>query len=191
MRLLYSLITVAAVLTAVSAAQAGGHGCDSGCCEVQCPNCDHTCHFSVGTEPVDKHCYGVACEPICIPKVVFPWQKKCCNDGCGHGCKSGCDSGCDCASGACGCCAKCEEPNCSCVNNGACVRYVRKLKKYEYQCEKCKYKWEAVPACGGCCDHGAAPAPEAAPAPPAVPADAAANYDPAYGFPAVGASYGQ
>ena len=210
MRFLFSIISSVALLVPVAVVQAAGHGCDADCgCEVHCPHCDHVCQFSVDVEKDPKHCYGVECKPICIPKVVFPWQKKKCSSG---GCASACDRGCDCAGGACGCCATCETPDCSCVNNGACVKYVRVLKKYEYECEKCKYKWAAVPGCGssnggcsaGCgtgyCDTDAAPVPSAAPVPAAAPAPtpvpvppaASARYsDPAYTLPQYGATIGR
>ncbi len=43
---------------------------------------------------------------------------------------------------------KCCEPKC------AKLKYVRVLKKHEWECEHCKYSWSAV--CGGCTDGGCA-----------------------------------
>jgi hypothetical protein len=131
---------------------------------VQCPQCDHTCKFSVDTDKEAKHCYDSECEPICIPKVVFPWQKKkaCCNscNSCAGGCDACAGTGCD---GSCGGGSKC----CN-YNNGACIRYVNKLKKYEYECEVCKYKWEAIRGCGNGCGSCAG---SIAPGIPSVPGE--------------------
>jgi len=156
---------ILAVLLAAPAAavQAGGYGgctdgcCTSGGCEVQCPQCNHTCKLSVSVEKEAKTCYSSECKPVCIPKIVFPWQKKaaCCDSGCG--CTGSAGDGC------------CGSEKCCSANNGACVRYVNVLKKFEYQCDACKYKWEALQACcpgngSGCSDSGM-------PAPPSPAAD--------------------
>ena len=101
--------------------------CDSGsdCCAT-CPACKACCKLKVEDDKEKKSCYKVECEEICIPRVVFPWQKK-------HSC----------------------DP---CLNNGAKVKTVRKLKKHSYECPTCKYTWTPVKAdcCGdGCCNAGA------------------------------------
>jgi hypothetical protein len=91
---------------------------------VKCPQCCHDCVFSAEKAKETKSCYAAECKPICIPRVVFPWQKGCCT--CGKGGKDG---------GKDGCCA---------VHNGVKKRSVRVLKKYEYECSKCKYQWTPV-----------------------------------------------
>lgn len=141
-----------------------GSSCGNGCC------CREVCVASVEKEKVEKHCWKVECDKICIPKVVCPWgeggsgltlfswMKKqcgstCCGDACcGDAC---CDTACCCGS----CC------NGSCCSGGCClkprcgkVRCVRDLKKETYECDKCVCKWEIKrlpPCCGdGCCGCG-------------------------------------
>jgi len=68
----------------------------------------------------------VVCKDICIPRIVLPWQKGRCT--CGKGGKDG--------DGKDGCCA---------IHNGAKTKSVRVLKKYEYECGRCKYKWTPMP----------------------------------------------
>ncbi len=150
MRFLRTLLAAALMLAPVALLQAGGHGgAGDGCCEVQCPQCRHICKFTVDTDKEAKHCYKSECKPVCIPRVVFPWQKKSCStcSSCsGAGCDS-CAGGCCNSGGPCGCATGCEKPDCTTCNNGARIRYVNVLKKYEYECEVCKYKWEALKAC--------------------------------------------
>jgi hypothetical protein len=88
---------------------------------------------------------------ICIPRVVFPWQKK-----------------------SCGSCQSCDGNGCNkCINNGARTRKVCVLKPSSYKCPKCEYTWtaEKKEGCAGCaagtcsgvgCDGGACDAPAAA-----------------------------
>jgi hypothetical protein len=99
---------------------------DAGCptCSACCPKCK----LEVSTENVKKHFYEVVCKDICIPKVTFPWQKPRCDK-----CDGGCDPGC------CDCPIPCK---------GAHIRNVKVLKKFEYVCERCKYKW--TPECCNC-----------------------------------------
>ena len=127
----------------------GTEGCSSGAC---CPNCQ----LEIKLEDVKKYCYDVGTKTVCIPKVNFPWQVS------KHQ-KGGCDcSGCDGAG-----CDTCCGPDCPVPCKGAKVRCARVLKKYEYQCKRCKYKW--TPNGGGCdsasCDAAAEPSSEA-PQPP-------------------------
>ena len=175
-KILGSLVVIG-FLTFSSATYAGG--CADDCC-VTCPSCESCCCV-LKSEPteIDKHCWEVECKKICVPNVVFPWQKprkSRCRTGCADGCASGCcDSVC------------CDDCNC---NNGACVITVKVLKKHKYKCPSCKYTWTPVccpTGCGdGCCDSGAVeiapavgqpePAVEPAPAddvPPAPPAPSA------------------
>ena len=172
---MFSLISLA---IAVNQANAGccDAGCESGC--LSCPSCNVSCcELKSEAIEVEKSCWKVECKKICVPRVVFPWQKPCRTscDGC-------CDSG----------CASCDACNC---NNGACVKTVKVLKKHKYKCPSCKYTWTPVETCAtgcdtGCCDTGCAsgsggviiesdsheqPEPAAEPAddvPPAPPASA-------------------
>ena len=116
-------------------------GCLKGdsCCKISCcPKCDHTCHTcSLEAELVDveKKCFEVETKVICIPRVVFPWQKK----------QSSCNS-----------CDSCDGRDCTnCVHNGAKIRKIKVLKTKKYTCPECKYTWtpeETASCCSGCCD---------------------------------------
>lgn len=44
-----------------------------------CPQCNTCCELKVEKEDEDRYCWDVECEEICIPRVVFPWQKSRCN----------------------------------------------------------------------------------------------------------------
>lgn len=97
-------------------------------CSICCPVCDHVCKLKA--EKVDEEipCFEVESKVICIPRVVFPWQKKHCLS---------CDS--------------CDGQGCTdCVHNGARVRRICVLKSDKYKCPKCEYSWSAEPSCGGC-----------------------------------------
>lgn len=57
---------------------AGSVGQASAC--NKCPRCRETCcELKVEQGEKEKHCWNVECETICIPRVVFPWQKSCCD----------------------------------------------------------------------------------------------------------------
>ena len=167
------------VATLLSAAPApilagDGPGMAGRNCDVHCPRCQGTCELSVSKEEVKKHCWDVECKTICIPRITFPWQKcgdcgTCCGGNCGLG-KSG-DKGAD------------LDCNLDCVKAGgvrACgaarcarAKTVRTLKKVEYSCSKCKYKWtpaEHKSCDGGCQDKADAGVsegePQVAPPPP-------------------------
>ena len=101
--------------------------CDS---DSGCSACCPRCKLEVGTENVKRNFYEVVCKDICIPKVTFPWQKPC-SDSCKGGCASGC----------CECPVPCK---------GARIRTVKVLKKYQYECERCKYKWTPEYPCSCC-----------------------------------------
>ncbi len=73
-------IAIAIVLVAVigpldGRAGFGHHGPSHGCC--QCPNCDYVCKLKAELVDEEKTCFDVETKVICIPRVVFPWQKKC------------------------------------------------------------------------------------------------------------------
>jgi len=97
---------------------ANATSCDSASCDTCCPNCK----LKIDEKRFTKHCYDVECKTICIPRATFPWQK---------GCKNGCDAQ----------CSYCPTPL-----NGAKTKTVRVLKKFEYECQRCQYKW--TPGCG-------------------------------------------
>jgi hypothetical protein len=115
-------------------------GCDS--CRTKCPSCNHSCDLKIGKDKVKKHCYGVACKTICIPPITFPWN---CNKGCGKSCGKSCGKGCD---KGCGKGKSCPEPT-RCAKS----KTVRVLKKFEYECEKCSYKWTPSKGKCGCNDR--------------------------------------
>jgi hypothetical protein len=99
--------------------------CDSASSDSCCPQCQ----LEVDKSKIKEYCYDVQCKTICIPRITFPWQK---------GCENGCDAPCSC---------------CPIPPNGAKIKTVRVLKKFEYECEKCKYKWtpECVSGSNGDC----------------------------------------
>ncbi len=142
-------------------------GCDSGCSEgiFHEPCRGKTCEATFEKEKVEKHCWKVECQEICVPKVVCPWQeggsgltlfswlKKSKNPNCGNswGCADGCcDQGC-CVDDCCNSC--CCKPRCGKVI------VVRDLKKEKYECEECVCKWDIrrLPPCTDCCDCGCDP----------------------------------
>ena len=142
--------------------------CGSGCCGACCDGCRDCCVASAERVKVEKHCWCVECEKICVPKVVCPWAeggsgltlfnwfKKnrgcgCCVDSCCAGvcCRcSDCCGGGGCCSGGCCCC----KPRCGKV------KCVRDLVKKTYECDACEYKWKIrrLPpcCCEGCCSGG-------------------------------------
>ncbi len=156
-----------------------GHGH----CRTTCPNCHACCTLKVESGKEEKSCWEIECEEICIPCVVFPWQKWKADRNGGHA--SGCPAGCDGGHGTCAC-GSCAKGKCSCVNNGARVKVVKKLKKKTYECPKCKYEWSPSCCCNGngctdpgccgvagCCDSAGCD--DSAPAQPAAPAPTAAD----------------
>ncbi len=137
-RFLLSLVSCTAILGLGVCAQAGLH--HHGRSDVFCPKCNTCCTLKVERVKEDKACYEVECVEICIPRVVFPWQKWKADRQSHGGCDS-CDGGCE---------------ACSSVNNGARVKTVKKLKKRSYKCPVCKYTWTPAgnSGCvgGDCCD---------------------------------------
>lgn len=52
----------------------------------KCPRCRTTCcELKVEQGEKEKHCWNVECKTICIPRVVFPWQKSCCDPSVNNG----------------------------------------------------------------------------------------------------------
>ena len=67
-------------LAAVHAASALGHARHGHNCHADsCPRCH--CKVSIEEVKEKKTCFDVTCEPICIPKIHFPWE-KCCEPKC-------------------------------------------------------------------------------------------------------------
>ena len=147
--LLTAIVAAVAHLAATTNARAGilGTRCldQTGCC-LRCPACDHVCKLDAEKVDEEIDCFDVETKVICIPRVVFPWQKKKCRS-----------------------CSSCDGNGCSnCVNNGARTRRICVLKPSSYECPKCKYTWsvEKRGGCSGgcaagqcCCDASACDAP--------------------------------
>ncbi|QDT04060.1 hypothetical protein K227x_24460 [Rubripirellula lacrimiformis] len=140
----FAIAFVATLTSAPAQAGCGLHSSTrSGCaqCATCCPQCSHVCKLDAKEVDAEKSCFEVETKAICIPRVVFPWQRK--------SCKS---------------CGSCDGRGCSsCVNNGATIRKVKVLKKKKYTCPECEYTWSAekVDCAGGCsvgcaggCDSG-------------------------------------
>lgn len=65
-------------------------GCNDGCsdCCVTCPQCStscKTCKLKVEEGEESKSCWKVECKEICVPRIVWPWQKTCCNPHANNG----------------------------------------------------------------------------------------------------------
>jgi hypothetical protein len=45
--------------------------------DIECPECHHVCKFSVEKEKEKHHCWKIKIEPVCIPRVKFPWESCC------------------------------------------------------------------------------------------------------------------
>lgn len=165
-------VAVIVALACSTSAWAKCFACKDGCDRCRGPYC-------VGKSDivdVEKHCWKIECEDVCIPAVRFPWEcggskltlfslfkgkKGCGKAGC---CDAGCDGGCgsDCCNGT--GCVVCVPPKCGFV------RRIHDLKKETYTCTECEYSLELVDApCGNCgaCDAGVPPAvqPTATPQP--------------------------
>ncbi|TWT59011.1 hypothetical protein KOR42_23990 [Thalassoglobus neptunius] len=138
-------LALALIVSASSQATAGnflGACKPTGCCEtVNCPPCQLVCCPETKAEKVKKHCWEIECEPICVPRVRCPLFDFFRKDQCDQ---------CDAMSANGG----------SYCNRCADVKMVRKLKKVEYECEKCVVEWKVhrVPVSAGKCCDGAPPA---------------------------------
>ncbi|QDT15714.1 hypothetical protein [Alienimonas californiensis] len=139
----------------------------------------YACRVTVESEPIEKECYLIESEAVCVPPIATsPFDcvrdlfcgKKSHGRGCGaDGCTTaGCDG---CGPHACG--ARKAGWLANLCNHGrGCgggIRCVNTLDVHEYECgERCVCKWSAVPvgACRDACGRAAGPAPAyAAPAP--------------------------
>lgn len=129
-----------AVIVPQATAGWGGIRCfDQTGCDICCPECDHVCHLKVERVDADESCFDVESKVICIPRVVFPWQKK----------KS---SG----------CSDCDGAGCHrCGHNGAKTRTVCVLVVKQYTCPECAYSWSAKRHASDCdlpgCDFAITP----------------------------------
>ncbi|TWT88523.1 hypothetical protein Mal64_20060 [Pseudobythopirellula maris] len=106
-------------------------------CSASCDACgSDTCYAEAEEVTVEKHCWEIECEKVCVPPVRFPWQcggskltlfswldKNKCGDCCSDGCCSEA-----CCADACGCGAGCCEPTCGC--DGCCC-------DMDCDCESC------------------------------------------------------
>ena len=81
---LLTIVTVITLSLATSSADAGLF-CKRGGCKPECQPCGvrHVCCPSVEVEIVEKKCWKVECEPICVPRVKLPWR-DCCEPRCGR-----------------------------------------------------------------------------------------------------------
>jgi hypothetical protein len=128
-----------------------GHRCPA------CPKCSHKiCTSCVEKTKEEHHCFNVECKEICVPKITLPcWTDaipffKCKDKSCGCG-----DN---CPTKEC-----CDAPRCGYV------KVVKVLKKHEYECDSCGYKWTISEPCTACpsgaCQSGGYSAGGYAPAP--------------------------
>ena len=168
-----------------------GSGCGSGCghdgcragrgCGHGCGDCadNYRCKLETDVEDVEKDCFVVECEAVCVPPVSFDslgcGSSKCMScghEGCGPTCDQcgcACDTGTPCCDAAAGCDNGCGA-GCGSSGGGlkgllsklcagpACgrVRMVNKLgTDSKPDGTRCTYEWSAEPACGGCghCDR--------------------------------------
>jgi hypothetical protein len=83
---------------------------------------------------VEKKCWNVKCEPVCIPKFRWPWE-------CWGKSKGGCDSDTCCGDSCCGECCNCAPPKCGKVKT------VKVLKQHKYTCKECGYEWDFKCVC--------------------------------------------
>ena len=100
----------------------------TGCPCFTCPSCKHTCEFESELVDAEKVCFETEEKVICIPRVVFPWQRKSRSS-----------------------CRGCSDQPCSCQHNGAKTRKICVLKVKKYTCPECEYAWSPKEKdCGGC-----------------------------------------
>lgn len=129
-------LLIAMLLVTPKISEAVGFGVlDQTGCSICCPECKHTCNLKAEQVEETKKGFDVESKVICIPRVVFPWQKAK---------KSQCAS-----------CDSCDGRGCTaCIHNGARTRKICVLKNESYKCPKCEYTWSAEPK--GCSTMGCA-----------------------------------
>lgn len=120
---LFSILALACLATPVPAGVGDLLGCldQTGCCD-RCPACGYVCELKSEVVDAKRDCFEVESKVICIPRVVFPWQRSQVSRGCGQ-----------CDGGGCG----------ACSHNGARLRTVCVLKPDSYTCPECEYSWKA------------------------------------------------
>lgn len=148
MKTLFSLLMVLGLLLSASVIIAEDCGCPSGaaCGHHRCPACpkcsSKVCFSKVERTKEKNSCFEVECKEICVPAITLPcWTdaipflKK------DKSCHSHCGCGNNCPTKEC-----CPAPRCGYV------KVVKVLKKHEYECDSCGYKWEIQ---APCCESGA------------------------------------
>jgi hypothetical protein len=167
MRIIPTLLAVAACVLVAQPAAAGDCCDDPGCCDQACCGsqascntgcgtccglcgckapCNAYCVVECGTDTVARPCFKVECEPFCLP------LPRCCKSCCG-GC--GCKTTCGCCvddSEECGCPSSCchrvpveKMPRCGKV------RMKKKLFVAECEIEVPKYSCVVRYCCPSCC----------------------------------------
>ena len=112
-----------------------GEGCcGEGCCG-RCCRCEPICCPRCVVGEVEKKCWNVKCDLICVPRFRWPWE--CCN-------KSKRASGADCGCAIDECCGQnsgCTLPKCGKV------RRIKTLEQHKYTCKECGYEWDIKCVC--------------------------------------------
>ena len=131
MKLGIPLLVLTLLATTTLTASAGEIPCGAGC--VPCPK--KICVTVGCPTTIEKKCWKVECEEVCIPAIRWPWEywrarkSNCCTSG-------------PCA-GGCGCCLP---PKCGRVIT------VRRLKSDKYECDACEYEHHIQYLNPPCCD---------------------------------------
>jgi len=93
-----------------------------------CPKCSHkVCVPKAYVGKEEKSCFYVEYKEVCIPAITFPWEER---GGRSH-------------ASECGTRLWCPMPRCGRV------KVVKTLRKHEYKCPKCDYKWKPQCFCKG------------------------------------------
>lgn len=71
-----AVVAITAPGTFIESTVLGDHHGNSHECR-QCPSCNYVCKLTVEKIDEEKIGFDVESKVICIPRVVFPWQKKC------------------------------------------------------------------------------------------------------------------
>lgn len=115
------------------------------CCAMECV---YSCRPVVKKAPIEKECFEIKSEYICVPPVQFP--RWCRLFGCGNCCDSATDAACADVTSMAGAGGlqfpwQRSERSSHCSDR---IRKVRKLSKKEYECgEKCVVEWKLECVC--------------------------------------------